>query len=56
MAEHPLDIRPALDLEQDVAAGAHKGQRLIGSPGMTARTMSMREMIVPVVGRPTDEG
>jgi hypothetical protein len=47
MAEHLLDLGPAFDLQQDVAAGAHEGQRLIGFARPTARTMSMREMIVP---------
>jgi hypothetical protein len=47
MAEHLFDLGPALDLQQDVAAGTHEGQRLVGFAGATARTMSMREMIVP---------
>jgi hypothetical protein len=46
MAKHLFDLGPALDLQQDVAAGRTKGS-VWGSPGSTARTMSMREMIVP---------
>ena len=45
--QHALDLRPAADAQQDLAAGTDEGQRLIGFAGATARTMSMRETTVP---------
>ena len=41
--QHALDLSPAFELEQDVAAGTNEGHGLV----RFARTMSMREMIVP---------
>ena len=41
------DLRPAVDAQRNVAVGTDEWQRCVGSPGATARTMSMREMIVP---------
>lgn len=29
VAQHVLDLRPALDLQQDLAARPHEGQRLV---------------------------
>ena len=45
--KHALNLRPAIDAQQDFAAGTDEGKRLIGLRAATARTMSMRETTVP---------
>ena len=45
--EHALDLGPAADAQQDLAAGTDKWQGREASPGAIARTMSMRETTVP---------
>ena len=32
--QHALDLRPAIDAQQDFAARAHEGQRLVGDAGL----------------------
>jgi hypothetical protein len=45
--KHALDLRPAVEPKQDVAARPDEGQRLERLAAPMARTMSMREMTVP---------
>src|SRR5688500_8195725 len=55
--EHPGDLRPAFDLEQDVAAGAHEGQgRERLSTLARAHYVDARRHRAIVVGGPTDKG
>ena len=52
-----LDLRPALHLQQNVAAGTHEGQRLIGFARRDrAHDVDARDDRAEVVGRPTDKG
>src|SRR5579885_1908293 len=55
--EDALDLRPALHLEEAVAAGAHEGQRLIALAGRDrAHDVDAREDSAVVVGGPAHEG
>ena len=57
VAEHLLDLGPTFDLQQDVAARTHEGQRLIRLAGLDgAHNVDSRDDRAEVVGRPTDEG
>src|SRR5579885_3194269 len=55
--EDALDLRPALHLEEAVAAGAHEGQRLIALAGRDrAHDVDAREDSAVVIGGPAHEG
>ena len=57
MAEHLFDPGPAVDLQQDLAAGPHEGQRLIGLVRLHgAHDVDARDDRAEVVRRPADEG
>lgn len=57
VAEYLLDFRPGFDLQEDVAAGTHERQRLIGFARLDgAHDVDAREDGAEVVGSPTDEG
>ena len=46
--KHALNLRPAIDAQQNLAAGTNVGHGLMRLPGKaTARKMSMRETTVP---------
>src|SRR5579883_1914952 len=55
--EDALDLRPALHLEKDVAAGPHEGQRLIALARRDrAHDVDAREDGAMVIGGPAHEG
>ena len=55
--QHALDLRPAVDLQQDVAAGSDEGQRLERFAGTNgAQDVDARDDGAEVVRRPADEG
>ena len=55
--KHVLDLRPALNLQQDFAAGAHERNRLIGlARHDRAQNVDARNDGAVVVGGPADEG
>ena len=55
--QHPLDLRPTLDTQQDVAAGMNERQRLMG---FTCRhgthNIDTRDNRSEAVGSPSDNG
>jgi hypothetical protein len=57
MPEHAFDLRPAVDFQQDFAAWAHEGQRLVRFARLDrAHDVDARDDRAEVVGRPSDEG
>jgi mono/diheme cytochrome c family protein len=56
MRKHPFDLRPAPDVEQDVAAGAHEWQRCTGCASCHgADNMDGRLGRAIIIGLPADE-
>lgn len=56
VAEHIFDLRPAVDLQQDFAAGPHEGQRLVALARLDrAHDVDARDNGTKVVRRPTHE-
>ena len=57
VAQHLLDLRPTFDLEQNLAAGTHERQRLVGLAGRDgAHDVDAREDRSEVIGGPANEG
>jgi hypothetical protein len=45
--QNVVDLGPAIDAQKNLATGTYERQGRIGSPGVTARAMSILETIVP---------